>query len=238
MVLVAASYFPSVTSILAALFSVICAPVRKLQDFYISKNLKGVVKSALLVVLFFTAIFAAPTLETSHDSSTADDKQEMEQLADQQTEDDAETAAQEPYNEPLEDVDDGEEVDAEQITADKEPEPSSPAEQEDPQQEASTPVSATAGKATDPASAPENSIEQEQNPAPVATPEPHKNTNSAGKDRRSNWSNGSYLGSSESDKYHDYECRAAKKILPENEVWFYSEEVAQAAGYSRCGICW
>lgn len=75
-------------------------------------------------------------------------------------------------------------------------------------------------------------------PEPKETPKPTKNTNSAGKDRRCNWSSGSYLGSSESDKYHDYECRAAKAILPENEVWFSSEDSAKAAGYSRCGICW
>lgn len=76
------------------------------------------------------------------------------------------------------------------------------------------------------------------NPESVITPEPAKNTNAAGKDRRSNWANGAYLGSKESTKYHDYECRAAKNILPENEIWFSSEEDAQASGYSRCGNCW
>lgn len=64
------------------------------------------------------------------------------------------------------------------------------------------------------------------------------NENTTGKERRSNWASGAYLGSSESDKYHDCECRAAKNILPENEVWFSSEAEAQAKGYSRCGICW
>lgn len=79
----------------------------------------------------------------------------------------------------------------------------------------------------------------EPEPEPViTTPTPSKNTNSAGNERRSNWANGTYLGSKESDKYHDYECRAAENILPENEVWFSSEEEARAAGYSRCGICW
>lgn len=77
-----------------------------------------------------------------------------------------------------------------------------------------------------------------ENSKSVSTQAPPKNTNSTGKERRSNWSSGAYLGSSESDKYHDYECRAAKNILPENEVWFSSEEDAQSAGYSRCGICW
>lgn len=74
---------------------------------------------------------------------------------------------------------------------------------------------------------------------PDQKPENSSSTqNISGKERRSNWANGAYLGSSESDKYHDYECRAAKNILLENEVWFNSEEQAQAAGYSRCGICW
>lgn len=46
-----------------------------------------------------------------------------------------------------------------------------------------------------------------------------------------------YVGSIGSDKYHDPSCRWAKKILPENEIWFSSKEEAQAAGYSPCGTC-
>lgn len=82
--------------------------------------------------------------------------------------------------------------------------------------------------------------EQNQTPEPdlVVTPDPPKNTNSAGKERRGTWASGDYMASAQSDKYHDYECRAAKNILPGNEIWFHSEEEAQAAGYSRCGICW
>lgn len=89
-----------------------------------------------------------------------------------------------------------------------------------------------------PEQTPDTNPKKEPEPDPVVAPDTPKNTNSAGKERRSNWSSGAYLGSTESDKYHDYECRAAKKILPENEIWFSSEEDAQAAGYSRCGICW
>lgn len=87
---------------------------------------------------------------------------------------------------------------------------------------------------------PEPTPEPEPDPAPAPKPEQDviTNTNSARKKRRSYWVNGSYLGSSESDKFHDYECRAAKTILAENEVWFASENEAKAAGYSRCGICW
>jgi len=72
----------------------------------------------------------------------------------------------------------------------------------------------------------------------LETQKPAVNQNANGKERRSNWASEAYLGSSESDKYHDYECRAAKKILPENEVWFSSVEDASAQGYEPCGICY
>lgn len=48
---------------------------------------------------------------------------------------------------------------------------------------------------------------------------------------------GTYVGSVESDKYHYPSCRFAKKILPENEIWFGTTAEAQAAGYSACGTC-
>lgn len=50
-------------------------------------------------------------------------------------------------------------------------------------------------------------------------------------------SSGTYVGSVESDKYHVPGCRHAKKILPENEIWFDSAADAQNAGYSPCGVC-
>lgn len=48
---------------------------------------------------------------------------------------------------------------------------------------------------------------------------------------------GTFVGSLESDKYHDPNCRYAKKILKENEIWFDTAAEAQAAGYSPCGVC-
>lgn len=36
-------------------------------------------------------------------------------------------------------------------------------------------------------------------------------------------------------KYHWPWCSFAKKIKPENQVWFNSESEAKAAGYSACG---
>lgn len=48
---------------------------------------------------------------------------------------------------------------------------------------------------------------------------------------------GTYVGSTNSDKYHDPSCRFAKDILDENQVWFDTKDEAQAAGYSPCGVC-
>lgn len=48
---------------------------------------------------------------------------------------------------------------------------------------------------------------------------------------------GTFVGSLESDKYHDPSCRFAKEILEENEIWFDTAEEAQNAGYSPCGVC-
>lgn len=117
------------------------------------------------------------------------------------------------------------------------PDKSEPKEPEAPKKPEQTPDT-NPEKDQKPTSAPEPIVTPQPEQDPVVEPANPKNTNSAGKERRSNWSSGAYLGSTESDKYHDYECRAAKKILPENEVWFSSEADAQAAGYSRCGICW
>lgn len=50
-------------------------------------------------------------------------------------------------------------------------------------------------------------------------------------------SSGVYVGSVDSDKYHNPSCRFAEEILPENEIWFDSIEDAQNSGYSPCGCC-
>ena len=50
-------------------------------------------------------------------------------------------------------------------------------------------------------------------------------------------SSGVYVGSVDSDKYHNPSCRFAKEILPMNEIWFDSIEDAQNSGYSPCGGC-
>lgn len=48
---------------------------------------------------------------------------------------------------------------------------------------------------------------------------------------------GKLVGSKNSDKYHLPECAGAKKIKPENQIWFQSEEEAQKAGYKPAGNC-
>lgn len=46
---------------------------------------------------------------------------------------------------------------------------------------------------------------------------------------------GEFVGSVNSNKYHWPDCPWAKKIASQNQIWFSSEEEAQAAGYVRCG---
>lgn len=48
---------------------------------------------------------------------------------------------------------------------------------------------------------------------------------------------GMFVGSIKSDKYHYPDCRAAKNIKPENEIWFSSSADARAHGYAPCSIC-
>jgi len=50
-------------------------------------------------------------------------------------------------------------------------------------------------------------------------------------------SQGPFVGSSKSDKYHYPSCSAAKRIKPSNLVTFTSSADARARGYVSCGIC-
>jgi hypothetical protein len=50
-------------------------------------------------------------------------------------------------------------------------------------------------------------------------------------------SDGPFVGSSKSDKYHYTTCSSAKKIKASNLVTFGSSAEAMAAGYVPCGIC-
>ena len=46
-----------------------------------------------------------------------------------------------------------------------------------------------------------------------------------------------YVGSVNSDIYHYPNCRWAKKIKPENEIWFDSAKDAKIHGYRPCKVC-
>jgi hypothetical protein len=48
---------------------------------------------------------------------------------------------------------------------------------------------------------------------------------------------GPFVGSINSDIYHYPWCQWAKKILPENEVWFNTAQEARDAGYRPCKVC-
>lgn len=48
---------------------------------------------------------------------------------------------------------------------------------------------------------------------------------------------GKYVGSIDSDKFHNPNCRWAKKIKQENEIWFDTIEEAKKQGYKPCGVC-
>jgi hypothetical protein len=46
-----------------------------------------------------------------------------------------------------------------------------------------------------------------------------------------------FVGSIKSNKYHYPDCTWAKKIKPENEIWFSSSADAKAHGYMPCKVC-
>lgn len=48
---------------------------------------------------------------------------------------------------------------------------------------------------------------------------------------------GKYVGSINSNVYHYPDCRFAKQINPENEIWFSSVEGAISKGYRPCEVC-
>lgn len=52
------------------------------------------------------------------------------------------------------------------------------------------------------------------------------------------FSGGRVLGTKTSDKYHNSDCIGARKIPPENEVWYSSVADAVAAGRESCGSCY
>lgn len=107
-----------------------------------------------------------------------------------------------------------------------EEESSVPAESSEETESRETP---TSSEETDSTS--DESIEESVNSQPQTDSKPEEESSAAQTVTKK------YVGSTESDKYHSPGCRAAKTILPENEIWFASKEEAIAAGYGSCGIC-
>lgn len=83
------------------------------------------------------------------------------------------------------------------------------------------------------------SVEQSA-PAPASAPIPNpasvekKTTQSLPEAQKQT---GQFVASKNSNKYHLPTCRFAKKIKPENQVWFSSAAEAEARGYQPCGTC-
>ncbi len=50
-------------------------------------------------------------------------------------------------------------------------------------------------------------------------------------------SEGVFVGSIKSNKYHYPSCQWAEKIKPENEIWFSSSQDARNQGYVPCKVC-
>ncbi len=46
-----------------------------------------------------------------------------------------------------------------------------------------------------------------------------------------------FVGSAKSDKYYYPDCQWAKKIKPENEIWFTSSDDARSHNYVPCDVC-
>ncbi|MEG6615417.1 stalk domain-containing protein [Peptococcaceae bacterium 1198_IL3148] len=68
-------------------------------------------------------------------------------------------------------------------------------------------------------------------PVPIVTPKPEPTPQVPAV------TTGQFVGSAESDKYHEPGCRYAEKITAENKVWFKDAADAQAQGYAPCGVC-
>lgn len=222
MVLVAFAYFPSVASILAILFAVICAPVEKLQDFFRSKNLKGIVKGALLTVLFFASIMATPTVKTSPDTVN-DTPEEIEE---------PDTQTKEPTDEAqLEDAEDSilpEETDEPQDAE-------APAEEQTEPQE-STEIQEQSMPDTESSAQPVQETQPDQKPQPNQEPEKTTTEPTAPpveeKTIRGRSSN-TIVYVSNSGKIHSVSDCSGMKSYREMTLG-----TADAKGYEYCSNCW
>lgn len=187
---------------------------------------------------WFVAVVIIVLLSTMGSACSGDDTDQTDDVTSQQEEtvlpvedDTTQEAAQPSETDTPDTPEDAEETPAENNT--KSPESATPEEPETPdsalkeqntsnENSSQQETTSTAAPATPSTSTPVS--EPAAQPAPEPEPETHSQE-------------GTYVGSIDSDKYHNPGCRWAKKILPENEIWFESKEAAQAAGYLPCGTC-
>lgn len=170
---------------------------------------KGILIS--FCVLIFAALIAPKTAEAPSADTPSESKSSAEAI-----EETPETPA--PMESVQTSTSDSAEADSEPIESDiTTTEPAAPIEASEPtEQPVQEPISESA-------------------PAPVSEPAPEVSAPVA--EAATPKSSGVYVGSIDSDKYHNPSCRFAKEILPENEIWFDSAEEAQNASYSPCGSC-
>lgn len=188
---------------------------------------------AVVIIVLLSAMGSACSGDDTDLPDDATSQQEETVLPAEDDTTQEEQAAQPSETDTPESPEDAEETPAENGTetpeaaTPKEPEtPDSSVKEQNTSNESSSQqeTTSTAAPATPSTSTPAS--EPAAQPAPE--PEPAPQTSSQ---------EGAYVGSIDSDKYHNPGCRWAKKILPENEIWFESKEAAQAAGYLPCGTC-
>lgn len=122
------------------------------------------------------------------------------------------------------------------VTASPTPTPTETAEPlASPTPEATPTIEPTAEPTPEPT--PEPTVEPTPEPTPKPTEKPTPEPTVQPTEKPPVSSQGKYVGSDDSDKYHYPSCRFAKEILPENEIWFDSEEDARSEGYVPCGVC-
>ncbi len=81
-----------------------------------------------------------------------------------------------------------------------------------------------------------SSIFQLQNTPPNTAPSSKTSLEKAPSPGSSS-SGGKFVGSRKSNKYHYASCQWAKKIKPENEIWFSGSQDARNHGYVPCKVC-
>ena len=187
---------------------------------------------AVVIIVLLSAMGSACSGDDTDQPDAASSQQETVLPAEDDTTQE-EQASQPSETDTPESPEDAEEAPAENST--KSPEASAPEEPETPdsavkeqnisnENSSQQETTSTAAPTTPSTSTPASQLSAQ----PAPEPEPAPQTSSQ---------EGAYVGSIDSDKYHNPGCRWAKKILPENEIWFDSKEAAQAAGYLPCGTC-